>query len=397
MNIKSLLLGSAAGLITVSGASAADAIMVSEPEPAEYVRICDVYGAGYYYIPGTETCLKVGGYLRYDIGVGALGHENMLDKKNPGNWVLTNPNDPPADHVYRFDAKTHDTYYKLMRAQVNLDARSETEYGTLRGYIALNFDNETTTTGVLSTRSDTSTPVPVGLTTTTEQDWAIDHAIIQLGGLTIAYSDSLFESLTDSAGSVINDDIIAYSPGKSHYIAYTFDGGNGFSATIGVEDGNGIVGALDSYVPHVVAGASYTQGWGKIAGVVAYDSNFGETTGKIRLDVNVNEALSLWVMGGYTSTDWKKGEISYYAPWGGDWAIWGGGQYWMTEKAALDVQLSYDDAKTFGAVVGARYNMVPGFEIRPEIAYRRIDSAAAQATGADKSSWGGYLRFQRSF
>ncbi len=69
MNIKSLLLGSAAALIAVSGARAADAVVVAEPEPAEYVKICDVYGAGYFYIPGTETCLRIGGYVRYDIGV----------------------------------------------------------------------------------------------------------------------------------------------------------------------------------------------------------------------------------------------------------------------------------------------------------------------------------------
>jgi hypothetical protein len=89
MNIKSLLLGSAAALIAVSGARAADAIVVAEPEPAEYVRICDVYGAGYYYIPGTETCLKVGGYLRYDIGIprpsGCSGQEGSgrMDSYQP--------------------------------------------------------------------------------------------------------------------------------------------------------------------------------------------------------------------------------------------------------------------------------------------------------------------------
>ncbi|RUX50668.1 porin, partial [Mesorhizobium sp. M7A.F.Ca.US.014.04.1.1] len=70
MNIKSLLFGSAAALIAVSGAHAADAVVVAEPEPAEYVKICDVYGAGYFYIPGTETCLRIGGYFRYDVGVG---------------------------------------------------------------------------------------------------------------------------------------------------------------------------------------------------------------------------------------------------------------------------------------------------------------------------------------
>jgi opacity protein-like surface antigen len=67
MNIKSLLLGSAAAIVAVSGARAADVIVPVAPEPAEYVRICDVYGTGFYYIPGTETCLKIGGYVRYKI------------------------------------------------------------------------------------------------------------------------------------------------------------------------------------------------------------------------------------------------------------------------------------------------------------------------------------------
>ena len=66
MKLKSLLLGSAAALVAFSGARAADAV-IAEPEPVEYVKVCDAYGAGYFYLPGTETCLKVGGFVRYDI------------------------------------------------------------------------------------------------------------------------------------------------------------------------------------------------------------------------------------------------------------------------------------------------------------------------------------------
>ncbi|MGS1094573.1 porin [Aquamicrobium terrae] len=366
MNIKSLLLGSAAALVAVSGARAADAIVVAEPEPAEYVRICDVYGAGYYYIPGTETCLKIGGYLRYDIGIGDNHGLRSVDKEDAFNGV-----DP-------LDVDVNDTYFKRMRAQITLDARSETEYGTLRGYIATYLQRDSFETS-RTIGTDVYEPW-----TNTGTDVVLEHAIIQLGGLTIAYTDSLFETLTDSAGSVINDDIgVNYTPGKTHLIAYTFDAGNGFSATVGVEEGSGDF-TLDSYVPHVVAGASFTQGWGKIAGVVGYDAVYGEVAGKLRVDVSVNEALSLWVMGGLTDGD----NGSYYATWEGDWAIWGGGQYRFTEKAALDVQLAYDDGDNFGAAVGVNYELVPGFNIRPEVTYADYD-------GDD--GWGGYLRFQRSF
>ncbi|MGO8499682.1 porin, partial [Rhizobium ruizarguesonis] len=49
---------------------AADAIVAAEPEPVEYVRVCDADGTGYFYIPGTETCLKIEGYILFQVNVG---------------------------------------------------------------------------------------------------------------------------------------------------------------------------------------------------------------------------------------------------------------------------------------------------------------------------------------
>ena len=60
--VKSLLLGTAAGLLAVAGAQAAD--MPVKAKPVQYVKICSLYGDGFYYIPGTDTCIKIGGYLR---------------------------------------------------------------------------------------------------------------------------------------------------------------------------------------------------------------------------------------------------------------------------------------------------------------------------------------------
>ncbi|RWE18907.1 porin, partial [Mesorhizobium sp.] len=68
------------------------AVTVAEPEPAEYVKICDVYGSGYFYIPGTETCLRIGGYVRYDIGLGDVGSydgartHDVQDGNGQGTW-----------------------------------------------------------------------------------------------------------------------------------------------------------------------------------------------------------------------------------------------------------------------------------------------------------------------
>lgn len=67
--VKSLLLGTAAGLIAVGGAQAAD--LPVKAKAVEYVKICTLYGAGFYYIPGTDTCIKLGGYLRAEVALNA--------------------------------------------------------------------------------------------------------------------------------------------------------------------------------------------------------------------------------------------------------------------------------------------------------------------------------------
>jgi hypothetical protein len=69
--VKSLLLGSAAGLVAVAGAQGADVPV--KAAPVEYVKICSAYGDGFFYIPGTDTCLKIGGYVRWETWVGAAG------------------------------------------------------------------------------------------------------------------------------------------------------------------------------------------------------------------------------------------------------------------------------------------------------------------------------------
>src|SRR5580700_8524155 len=67
--VKSLLLGSAAGIVAVAGAQAAD-LPTKKAAPAEYVRICDVGGMAGFIIPGSDTCLKISGYITGQIEAG---------------------------------------------------------------------------------------------------------------------------------------------------------------------------------------------------------------------------------------------------------------------------------------------------------------------------------------
>ena len=68
----------------MSGAQAAD--LPVKAKAVEYVRICSLYGAGFFYIPGTDTCIKLGGYLRVDttFNGGIYGQPVWSRRPRPG-------------------------------------------------------------------------------------------------------------------------------------------------------------------------------------------------------------------------------------------------------------------------------------------------------------------------
>jgi hypothetical protein len=113
--VKSLILGSAAALAVMGGAQAAD--LPVKAKPVEYVKICSLYGAGFYYIPGTDTCLKFGGYLRTEI-------------------VVNSNNDDGGNFNGANGARNRFTngYTWRSREDFNIDTRTQTEYGVLRTF-----------------------------------------------------------------------------------------------------------------------------------------------------------------------------------------------------------------------------------------------------------------------
>ena len=109
MTIKTLLLGSAAAFAVIGGAQAAD---LSVAEPVEYVKVCDYFGTGYFYIPGSDSCLKISGYVRMY-----------------ANFYSTTANittDPSFTHSGTWDFQT--------QGELQFDVKSQTEYGALEGY-----------------------------------------------------------------------------------------------------------------------------------------------------------------------------------------------------------------------------------------------------------------------
>jgi hypothetical protein len=236
MNIKSLIIGSAAALATVTGASAADAVVVPEPEPVEYVRVCDMYGAGFFYIPGTETCLAISGLVWYQISL------------NSG-W---------------------DYWAKSTRARVNFDARSETEWGTLRGYVRIQADwDSQNQTQIVRTNDAVGTTVGV-FNYGTDGIARIDQAYITLGGFFIGYSESFWADSKNGGPSNYGSHSwsgLSYGYQQRHLIAYRFDA-NGFFGALALEDdGN------PNFMPDIVGKVGFTSGAFTVWARVAYDED----------------------------------------------------------------------------------------------------------------------------
>ncbi|MER8426260.1 porin [Mesorhizobium sp. M1403] len=404
MNIKSLLLGSAAALIAVSGARAADAVVVAEPEPAEYVKICDVYGAGYFYIPGTEICMRIGGYVRYDISAGDAGAFT-------GARYLDNSD------LLDGRIEENDGYYKQARFTLRTYTGQETEMGTLKTYTETRFNWGTGHHDITNDQGtlDQGDDITYSFSSFGSRGVSLNFAWIQLGGLRVGKDETAFNTFTGYAGNVINDTLVPYGGFDTNVIQYYFDAGNGFSAVASLETGEGFFingdnvtnlslnlghDSIDSYVPYVVGGVKYTQGWGSISGVVAYDSSLEEWTGKARLDITPMQNLTLFLMAGYGSDD--NIPRNFYKQWGGNWAVWGGGTYTINEKTSFNLQAGYDEDENLGIAANIAYDIVPGFTITAEVDYLHAgkfgDADFYNWTGADDdSNIGGVLRFQRSF
>jgi hypothetical protein len=240
-NVKSLLLGSAAGLVAVAGAQAAD--LPVKAKPVQYVKICSLYGVGFYYIPGTDMCIKIGGWVRAEYGYGQNGNFAW-------GWANANVN----------NRTTNNSDFRA-RGYITADARNQTEYGTVRGYIAVGLsENEH------------------GGDVAASNNFSANRAFIQWAGFTFGRAQSFFDFYSNPAtsywGAFPGSDT---GDGGWFVMGYTAQFGNGFSATLAAEAPRKTViidGAVTAtpiaitnnyggfQVPDVVANLRVDQAWG---------------------------------------------------------------------------------------------------------------------------------------
>jgi len=213
--VKSLLLSAAAGFAAVASAQAAD--LPGKAAPAEYVRICDTYGAGFFFIPGTDTCLRVGGFVRVDYNFSS----NSGDGVTTAGGVTT-----PRLATTLYDANLGTN----TRLTLNVDARSNTEYGLLRAFGQ--FSAYRAALGAGGPTSQTAVNSGVGMSQR-QSNISMERAFIQFAGFTFGFSASFFNFYQGDLSYARPYGATATS---TTVLAYTASFGSGFSATLSFED-----------------------------------------------------------------------------------------------------------------------------------------------------------------
>ena len=224
--VKSLLLGTAAGLVAMTGAQAAD--LPVKAKPVQYVKICSLYGAGFYYIPGTDTCIKIGGFVRAEVNINSGGSYAVR-----ASGAIGSPVDP-------------DLAFWRTRAGVTLDTRTQTEYGTLRSYFIIASTADYDQTGNSSVTSGSLSPGTYGGSGVGNNPggagrapytrlWS-NAAFIQFAGFTAGKTASFFDFDLQPYSNQTNFWGSNYAGGGIQVFAYTAQFGNGMSASLSAED-----------------------------------------------------------------------------------------------------------------------------------------------------------------
>ncbi|MBD8878048.1 porin [Roseibium polysiphoniae] len=376
------------GLLPLSTASFAADLPVA-PEPIDYVRVCDSYGSRFYYIPGTETCLRVGGRVRVEYRFNNFGSA-------PNNWS---------------DRSDDDLNFRG-RGYLYLDSRTNTEFGLLRTYTSMYLTN-----------------------TSGSESSSLEFAYIQFGGFTFGHAQSFWDFWTGySYGAQLTD----YSDVKSNVLAYTGSFGNGFSATVSLEDANsrqsnlisaGGNGYAGTKMPDLVANLRVDQGWGsaQLMGALHQvrfaDASADGTLGWViggGVEVNVpilgqDDAFVIQVAysdgaSAFPLDTWDD-QITDAINVGGStkttktWNISAGWNHNFSKTLEANLEGGYHvadagtaayDFSQWGITGNVVWKPVPGFGIGGELQYREVDYDTASGL-SDKDEIYGTLRVQRTF
>ena len=411
--MKSLLLGSAATLVVVAGAQAADLPTKKGAPAAEYVKVCKVGDIAGFVIPGSDTCLKISGYVNAQIAMGNVANEYTLA---PVPYPL-----PVAGMTLHSAAKTVNDIGYYTRGQVNFDAVTNTAMGPLLAHIELQGDSG-------DGRFDSNTGSGV----------VLNAGYVQWAGITAGKHGSFYDYL--AGGDTWKD---FFSPDHSgtpiNLLAYTATFGGGFSATISLEQAENVSNfggwsgtvsssekivvspisgtALGTRAPDIVASLDVTQSWGgaHLAGVAHNDrysatgTFSGFSSGVVEADV---DTWGYGVIGGVTFNlpmlsagskiafqgAYADGAIAYSGATSPAWGEQdngfntnGNGLLFPMADGIFGPDGSFHKSTAWSAAAQLTWKVSPNFEIDPEVSYASVsydsDTAAFWLISPKAEAW----------
>ncbi len=266
MNMKPLAI--AAALVSVAGTAGAADLAHPVKAAVDYVKVCDSYGEGFFYIPGSETCLQISGFARETV---TFGDGKLI---YVGNGIT---NRPPLYLGSFYSSWNANRFRTQTEVELDFDARTTTDFGLLRSYISVDVDYNSAGSGTYASGT-------AGV--------ALNRGYIQWGPITAGRVESMFDFYFGGG-----NDQIAWSevfPDQTvNLLAYTLAFGHGVTATLSVEDSTtstrtqasaGDPLYYNTYptltatpftyggnkTPDLVANLNVTQGWGsaQVAGAL---------------------------------------------------------------------------------------------------------------------------------
>ena len=425
--MKSLLLGSAATLMVAAGAQAADLPTKKGAPAAEYVKVCQVGSIAGFIIPGSDTCLKISGYVNAQIAMGNVKDEYTLAPLSELAKVYLHHSSPhitwgdPAMTLKNAATKVSDIGFST-RGQVNFDAVSNTAMGPLLAHIEIQSNS--------GTGFD-----PLG------NGAVLNAGYVQWAGITAGKHGSFYDYL--AGGDTWKD---FFSPDHSgtpiNLLAYTATFGGGFSATVSLEQNESVSNftgatadiyrhhhgaetllataavtsisgtALGVRAPDIVASLDVTQSWGgaHLAGVAhnvrdSITGSFAESPWDGTAHGSIGSSVDTWgfgVIGGVTFNlpmlsagskiafqgAYAEGAIGYSGAGSPAWGEQDDGfntngnglLFPMADGIFNPITGTFEKSKAWSAAAQLTWKVSPNFEIDPELAYADVeyDSAAAK-------------------
>ena len=360
MTLKSFLLGSAAAFAVVGGAEAAD---LSVAEPVEFVRICEAFGTGYWYIPGSDTCLKISGDVEFDVNIHDLSVNAY--STHSSNWDF------------------------VTNAGLNFTAKSMTEFGELVAFAALK--------GTYNMAS--SATAAIG----TNTGWYLDGAWLRIGALQVGHFGSPFNpdsSFMDDFG--INA-VIKSTLADNNKIQLSWAAA-GFGLALGIEDPRETWGTSlpASWSMPLITGAitaSQANWSGKLsAGAVQVSggTSWG-VDGQITFNLDTIAAGdALRLNAAYGDNPFIGGALPTvpYSPANNGWSAFASFRHMWTSTARTDFDFAYlqpsgGGATTWKAGVDLVWLPVAGFKAKAAVTWSQ--------TAGSSGSWMGQVALRRDW